>query len=180
MQTVRTASAVALMVTTLALFVGGCSDHTLADLEQYVSAEKAKKAGRIRPVPEFKAYDSYVYTVDENSRSPFDPIQQEELISEQNQSIGALSPDADRHKESLELFPLDTLRYVGSLEQDGKIWAIIISPDSLIHKIQVGNYIGMNYGKVINITDSKLDISELVTNALGGWLERQAGLSLIE
>lgn len=166
----------------VSFLLGGCSEHNMSDLDRYVSAEKAKKAGRIKSVPEFKAYDSYIYIVDENGRSPFEPTKQEEMVSNSVEAAvgGGISPDANRNRESLENYPLDTLKYVGSLERGGKIWAILISPDALIHKIKVGNFIGQNYGKITNITDSKVDVSELVPNGLGGWLERLAGLSLIE
>lgn len=181
MQTKIIDRVVVLMTVAASLLIGGCSEQRISDLEQYVSAEKAKPAGRIRPVPEFKAYDSYVYMVDENSRSPFEPTQQEEVVFAKDDSgSNGLAPDRDRHRESMENFPLDTLRYVGSLERGGEIWAIIISPDSLIHKIKVGNYIGQNYGKITKITDTDIEISELVTNGIGGWIERLAGLSLLE
>ena len=165
---------------TIYLSLSGCSEQTMSDLTDYVAAEKSKKAGGIKPVPEFKAYDSYIYVIEANSRSPFEPAQEEEMRTDEVVAGDGLSPDINRHKESLEGFPLDTLRYVGSLEQEGKIWAIIISPDSLIHKINIGNYIGQNYGKITNITDTGVEISELVTNGMGGWIERLAGLSLIE
>jgi type IV pilus assembly protein PilP len=172
---------VMMVVLTVSVLLSGCSEHSMSDLESYVNAEKAKKAGRIKLVPEFKAYDSYIYVVDENGRSPFEPMQQEEMVANELDVSGAgIVPDVIRHRESLEGFPLDTLKYVGSLERDGKLWAIIISPDTLIHKIQVGNYIGQNYGKIINISDSQIEISELVSNGIGGWIERLAGLSLIE
>ena len=181
MLTKRIHKAVVLMAVAVSLLIGGCSEQSISDLERYVSTEKAKKAGRIKAVPEFKAYDSYVYTVDENSRSPFEPVQQEEMVSNLAEATGdGLSPDANRHRESLESFPLDTLRYVGSLERGGKMWAIIISPNALIHKIQVGNYIGQNYGKITDISDSSVEISELISNGMGGWIERLAGLSMIE
>lgn len=171
----------ALMVISITVLIGGCSEHSMSDLERYVSSEKAKPAGRIKPVPEFKAYDSYFYIVDKNSRSPFEPNQQEEVIFDKDYNgANGLAPDRDRHRESLENFPLDTLRYVGSLERRGEIWAIIISPDSLIHKISVGNYIGQNYGKITKITDTGIEVSELVTNGIGGWIERLAGLRLLE
>ncbi len=167
-----------LIVLTSTLMVSGCSDQTISDLERYISAEKAKPAGRIRPVPEFKAYDSYFYSVEENRRSPFEPNQHEEVVMDDKGD--GISPDIARHKESLENFPLDALRYVGSLERGGKIWAIIISPDSLIHKINMGNYMGQNYGKITDITDTRIEVSELISNGMGGWIERMAGLSLLE
>lgn len=181
MLAIRLNRLVVLIALLISFSLSGCSEYSISDLEKYVGLEKAKKAGRIKPVPEFKAYDSYVYAVKENSRSPFEPVQQEEMVANQvNVDGGGLAPDANRHRESLEAFPLDTLRYVGSLEQHGEFWAIIISPDSLIHKIKVENYIGQNYGKITSITDSSVEISELVPNGMGGWIERLAGLSLIE
>jgi len=172
---------VVVVAISISVLLVGCSEYSISDLERYVGTEKAKKAGRIKPVPEFKAYETFVYVVDDSGRSPFEPMQQEEMVSnEVVMAGGGLSPDAARHRESLENFPLDTLRYVGSLERGGNIWAIIISPDSLIHKIKIGNYIGQNYGKITHISDTNVEISELVPNGMGGWIERLAGLSLIE
>ena len=41
-----------------------------------------------------------------------------------------------------------------------------------------GNYIGQNFGKITAVTESQLEIKELVQDGMGGWIERDAALSL--
>jgi type IV pilus assembly protein PilP len=40
--------------------------------------------------------------------------------------------------------------------------------------------VGQNYGKIISINESEVDITEIVPDGLGGWMERQASLALSE
>ena len=63
----------------------------------------------------------------------------------------------------------------------GDLWALIKAPDGIIHRIQEGNYIGTNHGKIQNITELRIDLREIVpNNNTGGWEERDAFLSLAE
>ena len=68
--------------------------------------------------------------------------------------------------------------FVGQLEKDNEQWAIVTSPDSLVHRVKVGNYIGQNFGKITAVTESQLEITELIQDGMGGWIERDAALSL--
>ena len=69
---------------------------------------------------------------------------------------------------------------VGTLERNGHAWALVRMSDSTIHRVKPGNYIGQNYGKITKITESEVDVTEIVPDGLGGWMERQATLALSE
>ena len=69
---------------------------------------------------------------------------------------------------------------MGTLEKGDQFWAILRSPDSIIHRVQVGNYIGQNHGKITEITEDKIMLQEIVPNGSGGWEERDAELALAE
>lgn len=158
--------------------VSACSDDGISDLQGYVGSIKSRPAARIAPLPEFKTYETFAYSANE-LRDPFKMFQNEaELV----QSTGAVSsgpkPDEKRNKETLEQYPLDTLRFVGQLEKDNEQWAIVTSPDSLVHRVKAGNYVGQNFGKITAVTESQLEITELVQDGMGGWIERAAALSL--
>jgi type IV pilus assembly protein PilP len=85
-----------------------------------------------------------------------------------------------RNKEPLEAFPLDSLRFVGHMEQEGRVWAVITAPDSLVYRVEEGNYLGQNFGRISLISESRIEIREIIPNGLGGWVERDATLSLEE
>ena len=158
--------------------LAGCSGGDLSDLQQYVRAEKAKPPGRLTPVPEFKSYEIFYYSAAE-LRDPFKAFESDaEIVSAP--SGGIPGPDLTRNRETLESFPLDTLKFVGHLDMAGEEWAIITSPDSMVHRVKVGNYIGINFGKIVDVTESTLMLEEVVSDGRGGWIEREAALSLTE
>ncbi len=158
--------------------LAGCTSHDQSDLRAYVNEVKARKAGRIAPLPEVRSYESYTYN-QEQLRDPF-RLGKEEASVHSAGEAGGPQPDLTRNKEPLEAFPLDSLHYVGHLEQGGKIWAIITAPDGFVYRVQEGNYIGQNLGRITGITESDMQIKEIVPNGLGGWVERDATLSLSE
>lgn len=171
----------ALVVVFSISILAACAAGSFNDLNNYIKSVKARPAGRIPPLPEFKTYETFTYAASD-LRDPFKMFEDEaEVIkkAEGNEYQGP-KPDANRNKETLEQYPLDTLHFVGQLEKEDKKWAIVTSPDSLVHRVSVGNYIGKNYGRITKITEAKIEISELVPDGLGGWIERKAALAIDE
>ena len=155
-----------------------CSDSRFSDLEDYVQRTKAKPAERIPPLPEFKLYETFAYSADD-LRDPFFMLDNEaEIASGETVVYTGPKPDENRNKETLEQYPLDSLKFVGHLEKDNDQWAIVTSPDKLVHRVKAGNFIGQNYGRIMTISEGRMEISELVPDGMGGWIEREAALSL--
>ncbi len=157
--------------------LSGCSGSN-SDLDSYIKSVKARPAGRISPVPEFKPYQTFSYD-ESNLRDPFSVFAKENEKDIPEATTG-LRPDMDRNKEALEEYPLDTLHFVGHLEREGERWAIITSPDHLVYRVRVGNHLGTNYGEIVAISETQIDIMEIIQDGLGGWIEREAALSLTE
>ena len=67
---------------------------------------------------------------------------------------------------------------VGSLTNGGRTYALVQAADGLIHRVQPGNYLGENDGRITKITDSEILITEIVPDGLGGYLERPAAIAL--
>ena len=153
----------------------GCVNDNVSDLESYVQKTKAKKPGKIEPLPDVKTYDTYAY--DETTlRDPFQPSVARKVV----RSTSNLRPDMKRNREVLEQFPLDTLSMVGSLEQGGARWALIRAKDGTLYRTKKGRYIGQDYGKIIRVTETEIILQETVPDGLGGWVRRQATLSVSE
>ena len=89
-------------------------------------------------------------------------------------------PDFERSKEYLERYELDTLSMVGTFGNDESYWSLVRDPEGIIHRVPVGNYIGKNHGKVVNISETEVDLSELISDGADGWLVREASIALGE
>jgi type IV pilus assembly protein PilP len=156
----------------------GCANPHLDQLHSYVDGKKAEPPGRIAPLPEIKQITTFVYEAD-GRRDPFMPTEdnQKEVAGHVENGI---SPDFNRRKEELEGYSLDSIRMVGILEQAGVTWGLVKTKEGTIHRVKTGNYMGQNNGRITDITEDKIDLTEIVQNGTGGYSERQASLALAE
>lgn len=167
------------LLVTLAI-AGGCSSSNTQDLQTFVDKTRNKQDSRIEPLPEFKPYETFLYQAS-NLRNPFAPSVSGEIDRMLAPEDGpGIRPDANRPREALEDYPLDTLRMVGTMEQFGESWALVQASDNTIHRVQPGNYLGQNHGKIIHIDEYEIELMEIVPDGLGGWMERPASLALSE
>ena len=169
-----------LSVVALAITLSGCSSSNTQDLQRFVEDARGRQQSKIEPLPEFKPYETFLYQATD-LRNPFDPGspgQTDTILS--GNSTSNIHPDANRPREPLEDFPLDTLRMVGTLEQQGQSWALVLASDGTIHRVQPGNYLGHNHGKIKEVSEFEVAVLEIVPDGLGGWMERPASLALSE
>ena len=133
--------------------------------------------GKVDPPPEVKPYEPFNY---DNSAGLPDPFKPRKSALKNGSMPGLNQPDLDRHKEALEEFPLDGLKMVGFLSQGHVGHAIIRSPDGKMHRVKLGNYLGQNFGIITGITDTQIDLKELMQDASGDWTERKSALQLLD
>lgn len=158
----------------------GCGSDDFTDLNKYIQEVKARPKGPIEPLPEIKVVESFVFKPD-GLRDPFKPV---EKSSEENDidvsGVSGIKPDTERRKEELEAYSLDTLRMVGTLTNQKGLWGLVKAADGTIHRVQVGNHMGQNYGKIIRILEDKIELMEIVPDKPGTWREQQASIALAE
>jgi type IV pilus assembly protein PilP len=165
----RARASIGLVLITLAL-AAGCSGGQ-SDLQKWIEETKKRPGGHIEPLPEVKPYETFTYA-DNSLRSPFQP--QGPTVNAQSN----LRPNTRRNREFLEGFSLDTLKMVGTFKIGPNFYGLVQSKDGLVHKVQPGNYVGQNDGKITEITGSKISIVEIIPDGLGGYIERPASLAL--
>ncbi|MCG5513296.1 pilus assembly protein PilP [Ectothiorhodospira shaposhnikovii] len=156
----------------------GCGSD-LSDLQRYVEQTKQRPGGRIEPIPEIVPHE--VFTYPGHERDPFDSAVIITRVAEAaTRTPSGVTIDVDRTPEYLERFPLDTLRMVGTLEQGGMQWALIRTPERTIQRVTEGNYLGQNHGRIQQISPSGIDITEIVPDGFGGYMERSGSIALTE
>ena len=160
----------------------GCSDSGDDELRAWMAEQRNSMRPKTEAVSEPKPFVPQAYA-DTGTLVPFDlrkltsGFKGEAANPVTNSSL--VAPELNRRKEPLENFPLDTMALVGSLKKQGKE-AALLRVDKLIYQVNVGAYIGQNYGKITKITETELSLREIVQDAAGEWIERQAVLQLQE
>ena len=164
-----------LLLALIALGLGACGGN-MDDLHQYIDEVKNRPGGRIEPLPEITPYQVFSYVADvEGVRSPFIPDTPQVTTSG---ASGGVGPNPDRIHEFLEGFPLDTLRMVGTLHIGETMYGLVQTSDGLIHRVIPGNFLGQNDGRITDITESEVELVEIISDGIGGYIERDAAVSL--
>jgi len=158
------------------VLLAGCGGEEFQDLRDFVKNAGTDMRGKIPPPPEVKPYEPFVYDNEAGLPDPFKPRKPDRSASRP----GLNQPDMDRPREALEEFPLEGLRMVGYIHQNRVGYAVIRAPDGKLHRVRTGNYVGMNFGQIKEVSDTEIVIQETVQDSAGDWSERMSSLQLIE
>ncbi|WP_166266357.1 pilus assembly protein PilP [Marinobacter caseinilyticus] len=161
--------------------LSACSQgNGFSDIDRFMQETRSKPRGFVEPLPEFKAYEAFSYA-SADRRAPFEPPVDVQLTMVDEQPQSDIEPDLDRPREILENFGLAELKMVGTLKgASGSQFALISDGEGGVHRVRGGNYVGQNYGRIIGVSESRIELIEIVPNGRGGWVERPRSLSLDE
>lgn len=155
-----------------ALLLASCgNDKEHKELLNYVKNVKQRKSYNIEPIPKLTVPQKFDYPKN-HTRDPFFEVVEK-------RTAGVNAPDQRRDKETLESFALDSLRMVGVLRQNEKMWAVVSAPDGGVYRIHEGNYLGRNFGKVKKVNSTMVELEETV-QVNGVWEKRAAKIALVE
>ncbi|MBT2325360.1 pilus assembly protein PilP [Variovorax paradoxus] len=164
-----------------AVGLSGCIGSEQEDLQRWMAEQRAQVRPTVPPITEPKKFTPQAYT----EASAFEPFNIQKLTqalrreSNQPSTSGLIAPELARRKEALEAFPLDSMAMVGSMNRSGQPVALV-TVDKLLYQVRVGNYLGLNYGRITRISETELGLREIVQDAAGEWIERVATLQLQE
>lgn len=162
-----------------ALSLTGCSDGGIDEISGWMAETKRNTKVFVKPLAEPKKFTPFVYDV----KATIDPYNPGKLAvafaKAQSASQGGFKPNLDRRREAMENFPLDSIKMVGTLQKQGLSYALL-QVDRTVYQAKVGNHVGQNFGMVTRITDTEIELKEIVQDAAGDWVERVAKLELQE
>lgn len=152
----------------------GCSDR-VAIAQQAMQHIREEPAAPIQQIPEPKIIEDFVYNAN-GVRSPFLPPSLVNLKGKIVETEG-VHPDFTRVKEPLEDYDLSELTYRGMvISPEGKQYGLIQRPDGSITSVQVGNYMGKNDGRIVEITPTQINLIEIVEDNRNGYVEKPQSL----
>ncbi|WP_159821722.1 pilus assembly protein PilP [Colwellia sp. 20A7] len=167
-----------ILILIVLVILGGCYDDT-SDLSVHMDEVKAATTSYIEPMPEVKPFNHYDYSAFE-LRSPFSLPEPEALEQKVQQITGCLSPDPRRRKQPLENFALGVLKMRGTMGDNGVIWALMEASDFTLHRVSIGNYLGLYDGRITEVTDQSVKLLELTPDGAGCWVERETIIKIAQ
>ena len=166
-----------LLIAAALLALGGCGERHLDEVKKFVKDADNLPRGAIKPLPEVKPYEAVTY----NAFDLVDPFTPRKIGPPKGATAGGgLQPDFNRRKEPLESFPLENMKMVGILQQNRVTHALIKAPDNNVFRVRAGNYMGQNFGRIVNVTESSVVLKEIVQDSSGSWEEKDQTLLLQE
>lgn len=164
---------VSILVATVVVSCAGEHD----DLAAYLDEVKARPGTPLEALPPIPQAEDFRYVAADRP-SPFTPIAPG--VENARRAGSEPAPDLAREPQFLEHYSLDSLRMVGSLRQESRLYGLMQTPDGLIHRLATGDYLGRNHGRVTRISEDEVQLVELVAGGNGGYLQRPAAISLAD
>ena len=160
----------------------GCAPAGEDELRDWMQQERAQAKPRIAPLSKPSQFEPQAYA-QELGMEPFNQVKLTQALRRDSAQVASnvalIAPEMARRKEPLEAFPLDTMAMVGSLNKVGTPTALL-KVDALLYQVKVGGYLGQNYGRITKITETAIELREIVQDVTGDWIERTAALELQE
>lgn len=161
-----------------ALGLGGCGGET-QELQDWMDQQRREVRPSVAPLAAPKKFNPVPYA----NAQQVDPFSTQKLSvalkQEAKQPNSMLAAEMSRRKEPLESFPLDAMSMVGSVSKAG-VPVALLRVDNLLYQVKAGDYLGQNYGRILRITETEVALREIVQDAAGEWIERNATLQLQE
>lgn len=165
-------------IASMCILLVGCSGSQ-DELTEWMKQQQREVKPNVTPLSAPKKFDPQAY-LSASSVEPFSAQKLTVAIKQEARQINSLlAGEANRRKEPLEAFPVDSMSMVGSVTKRGAPQALL-RVDNLLYQVKVGDYIGQNYGKIKQITETNLSYREILQDAAGEWIERTSSLQLQE
>jgi type IV pilus assembly protein PilP len=151
------------------LLLAGCfGGPDYGDLQAFMDEVNARPKGAVEPLPEIVTYTPFAYGASA-LRNPFEPpIPVRPAVGPGSREV----KPPEHAKEYLEGFALGDLSMVGTIARPGEFFALVREPDGGVHRVRPGMFMGQNYGRITRVSDSEIELLEVVPDGVGGWVER--------
>ena len=156
------------------VWLSGCADR-IGMAEQDMEAIRNSPAQPIADAPKAELIEDFVYSAN-MLRSPFLPPS---LVNVQGPAtaIDGVRPDITRTKQPLEQYELSQLTFRGMvISPEGQQYALVQRPDGSVASVKIGDYLGLNDGRIVEITPTQINLIEIVPDNRAGFVERPQSL----
>lgn len=158
--------------------LAGCAPTSHQDLEQFAAEVQQRAKPGISPPPELPLLERVEYT-GADIRNPFQPTP---LRGDAAQATGqnCPQPTLGSPRGGLDGVALDQLALSGTLRSgNGQLIALLVSNEGKLFRVERGNFVGLDNGRITSITPQQISIREWLATGDGCWQQRDVSLTLL-
>ena len=158
-------------VMVLSIGLTGCFDD-VSDINEFMAKVDRDTPRGIEPIKEVREFAHIGYD-SEQIRDPVSKPKAEAVQDKLAQMQDCLQPDHKRSKEALELYALTNLTMKGTMGYQDDPWALIEAvSDGSLHRVSVGNFMGLFRGRITAVNNTQIQLIEMVPDGTGCFKER--------
>ena len=166
----------------LSMVLTACGFSTTDELNAWLASERKLHSPASLPITAPRVFEAEAYEL----AGQIDPFSSNRLPGDQTVSHSApitVKKDATYDLElagerrDLEKVSLDAVEFKGTLSQDGAPVALVWANREL-HQVRIGDYLGPNRGKVLQISAQEILLRELLQDGSGQWAPKTTVLTL--
>lgn len=164
------------LIVPVSVLMFGCRANE-DSIQNFIAQAHDEAQAEVAPLQEQYEFvaDEFVMT---SLRVPFIRPRPELADNEPELAKACWQPDVRRVRAPLESYPLAQLSMKGVLGDGNQLWALIYTPEGKLVKIREGHYLGLNHGKVQQVSPKSIEIEEILPDGVGCWLKRPIKLTL--
>lgn len=157
------------------LFLMGCKAHQ-DSLDAFIQQLESQARAKVDALNPDKSVQVRAYQGREE-RSPF--ILPEVFITAEKVRLeNCWQPELRQKKGQLESYSLTALKLKGIMGNGQSLTGLIQTPKGKVVKVNPGQYLGQNHGKIMAVKAQYLEVQETFSDGLGCWHQRNTKLAL--
>jgi type IV pilus assembly protein PilP len=168
------------LICCIASFLAACGTSEHEDVREWMRESTKDLRGGIPKLPPVIPYVPVPYDAD----VAMEPFSSAKLGADDKSrglgKSGGLQPNYEAREQRnslLEKFPLESLKMIGYMQIKGQPMALI-QVDQQVRQVKMGEYMGQDFGIVVQITDREVVLKELMQDSAGEWAERTSVMQL--
>ena len=136
--------------------LGACTDSSSETIRTFVSTTQQQPVRTPPPLPSLEPITPIAYRA-QGRRDPFSPQQRTAATTKPTDQP---KPSNNRQLSVLERYAVADLRMVGTISKNQTSWGLLESPDGIVHRVVVGDYVGTHQGRIQAIHTDKVIVLE--------------------
>lgn len=156
--------------------LAGCkaNQDSLEEFVVQVETRARKEVEELGPTSEFIAAQYQQRT----HRPPFELPKEAIVLAQPKVKKDCWQPSRRHRTGKLEQYPLSQLRLKGVMGNGNQVSGLVQTPKGNVVKVQKGQFIGLNNGRITQVTSQYVLINETLPDGLGCWHRRNVRLAL--
>ena len=155
-----------------------CGPSRQETLKDWMVEERKLITPMVKKIPEPKPF----YHLGYDAVGSSDPFARQFLVAAAVTEQQKENPDLSlahksRKRDPLEEFALESIAFVGTLEKQGRAVGLVRAQGK-VFQVLAGQYIGKDFGKILRIDETSIQLREVAQDEEGKWLQRDATLRI--